>query len=520
MVGKVPVDADITALSDDSFASQAATNPLLQADAMAQASLAASLGLEPDAAAPVALPPALDVSQIPQQAGDVSMAASLMPAPLRAPMVSTKPLREQRAKVGEASKKAGLARAGALGEQKSAISDQAKAITDLAGAQAKSAEAVAGAIESRNARIASAQGMAIKREQAARHNVQDRMAGWRAARAERDTMKIDPDAWYRDKHGSTAGRRIGAAVSVAFGAIGQAFSGGPNTALRIIEGSIDRNLAAQRSKMMQADKSVQGAKEDMTSARQHFSDIEAVNAAERAEIMADAAAQIEALTLRAKTPEIQARGQQLVAELRTKSADLEAAAAENEFTAEMRTLAAEGGIIGQEMSIKGKNAQRAFDAKKASLAMQAKASIKPGSMAPPGLRQTKEAIERGIIPSKEDLKLVKEVSSAWRKADSLFGELINWRTEHGAETIDRTAVAEGKRLAALLIIELKKTGGMGANFSDMEKELIGIPDDPGEFGHVLAKLKTDRRIAAIGVNDSMYAYGFELDQGTGRRRAL
>lgn len=334
------------------------------------------------AGGPAALPPALDMSQVPQPGQGASIGASFTPAPLRAPTVSTAPLREQRAKIGAAGKAGGLARAGALGEQKSAIREQAKAATDLANAQAKSVETVAGAIESRNARIADAQSMAIRREQAARQNVQDRMAEWRNARAERDVMKIDPDAWYRDKHGSTTGRRIGAAVSVAFGAIGQAFSGGPNTALRIIEGSINRNLASQRAKMLTADKSVAGTKEDVTSARQHFSDIAAINAAERAEIMSDAAAQIEALTLRAKTPEIQAKGQQLVAELRGKSADLEARAAETEFGAEMRTLTAQGSVLGQEMAIKSKNAQAVFDAKKATLAMQAKAAGGAGAGKP------------------------------------------------------------------------------------------------------------------------------------------
>jgi len=57
------------------------------------------------------------------------------------------------------------------------------------------------------------------------------------------SSKVDPDHIWKEKG---TGAHVLSAIGIALGAIGQAIGGGPNTAMQIVQGAIDRDIQAQR----------------------------------------------------------------------------------------------------------------------------------------------------------------------------------------------------------------------------------------------------------------------------------
>jgi hypothetical protein len=58
-------------------------------------------------------------------------------------------------------------------------------------------------------------------------------------------------------------------------------------------------------------------------------------------------------------------------------------------------------------------------------------------------------------------------------------------------------------------VELKQVKGMGAHFTEMEKFLLNIPENPGAFGKWQASLEQKLRNAEMGKNNFLRAYNIK-----------
>ena len=87
--------------------------------------------------------------------------------------------------------------------------------------------------------------LATKREDA----MKTRWSAVEDAQREAENLKVDPNRYWND---ASAGQKLGLSVAMALGAIGSSLAGTPNTALQVINEFIDRDTAAQQSKLAQA----------------------------------------------------------------------------------------------------------------------------------------------------------------------------------------------------------------------------------------------------------------------------
>ncbi len=91
---------------------------------------------------------------------------------------------------------------------------------------------------------------------------------------------VDPDRYWANRGGAVG--RIGGAIAVALGAAGAAMTGGPNTALAIIQNEINQDIEAQRAGMERDAQGVQAARSFLDLTRAEFSDRAAAEDAARA----------------------------------------------------------------------------------------------------------------------------------------------------------------------------------------------------------------------------------------------
>jgi len=91
---------------------------------------------------------------------------------------------------------------------------------------------------------------------------------------------IDPNRYWANRGGAVG--RIGGAIAVALGAAGAAMTGGPNTALAIIQNEINQDIEAQRAGMERDAQGVQAARSFLDLTRAEFSDRAAAEDAARA----------------------------------------------------------------------------------------------------------------------------------------------------------------------------------------------------------------------------------------------
>lgn len=92
--------------------------------------------------------------------------------------------------------------------------------------------------------------------------------------------RIDPNRYWADRGGAVG--RIGGAIAVALGAAGAAMTGGPNTALQIIQNEINQDIEAQRAGMERDAQGVQAARSFLDITRAEFTDRQAAEDAARA----------------------------------------------------------------------------------------------------------------------------------------------------------------------------------------------------------------------------------------------
>ncbi len=157
---------------------------------------------------------------------------------------------------------------------------------ELRGAQGAAAEGRAGEIAqviqqraAATAELNAAQEKALAEQQA---NLEKMRVEQEKLRSEyvQQAKSLNPDRLL-----STGGNRAVAAISVALGALGSAFTKGPNFALDIINSAIDRDYQSQKDRLGASRENLSLSQQSMNQVRQMYSDSNAQAAAHRANML-------------------------------------------------------------------------------------------------------------------------------------------------------------------------------------------------------------------------------------------
>ena len=179
----------------------------------------------------------------------------------------------------------------------------------------------AGYIHQRNAELAAIEDQHAR--EAASQKIEQDYQQQRAREAQETVAmkaKADPDRWKV----KGVGAQIAAALGTALGAFGASLNGGPNTALEILNGAMDREIRAMEREFDQA-KDVATLENNMFAEvrRAGMDANEAYHAVKRG-LYEKAGANLDLLAAKYKSPEIQANAQQTKAALMAAAAEADA----------------------------------------------------------------------------------------------------------------------------------------------------------------------------------------------------
>jgi hypothetical protein len=286
---------------------------------------------------------------------------------------------------------------------------------------------------------------AAKAEQALRSQgmaeIESRMAELDSKTAALGDRKYE--GYWADKG---TGTKILGAISLALGAYAQAMGGGPNTALKIINGAM-----AEDFNKFQANTKIK---------------MDAIN---RSRLGIDAKRRLladQVMNLQAKKQADLNIVQAKVAELQTKFQNPEMKAKLDGLQAQLDMQAAQ---------------QRAKFEQSLAQTVTTKVSEQRGAQAA-GIDRELFVPGLGQALTKQDAKELKKAFVTKQDLDSKLKELIALRKTHGGEVFDREAVARGKQLSKELLLKYKDLAKLGV-LSESDMSIIEeiIPADPLQF---------------------------------------
>jgi len=336
----------------------------------------------------------------------------------------------------------------------------------------------------------------------AQKRVDDTMQGYEKTKADYMAREVDPDRLL-----SSGGAKVGSAIAMALGAMGSALSGGPNYAMQIIQSAIDRDIKAQEVELAKAGKAVGMAQNEVGMARQLMGDTQNQKLAAENLKWVDIQKNLELVTMQRADKETLANAAKVNALIAQKIADNEVKMRDNALTREQQ--AAGQGLQAAVAEVGAKQRRQEFKASQATQKAKveaAQAKLIAKSSAPPTLA----LVDPNYTPTTDDTKTAKAMSSAYGRVSKALNKLIAWRAKYGSETIPTEAKRVGRSLAKGVIREFKVMEKMGANFTTLEKELLDIPEDPGEYGYVMASLGTIREGIVDKTVEGMKPYGYTL----------
>ena len=163
-----------------------------------------------------------------------------------------------------------------------------------------------------------------KRNDAYALKVQGRLDALDSKAAEVASMQVDPGRFYGE---GITGTRVGALVSIALGAIGQAITGSKeNQALNITHKYIDQDIAAQKANIAKARGDLSDQRGLLAEFMKVTDDVEAAEAMARSTYFKSLETQIAGKAAKSQIPVVKARGEVAVAELGQKAANEQAKA--------------------------------------------------------------------------------------------------------------------------------------------------------------------------------------------------
>lgn len=416
----------------------------------------------------------------------------------RPSMASTKPLADVAGRLGALGAQYGELQKTGAGQLSAAAKKSKQALTEEAGISIEIAEGQAKIQREGMAEAERIKGEYVTREVAAQQQLKSKMAAFDAARVDHAAKEIDPGRRY------SGGSRVGAAISMALGALGASKTGGPNLALQIIQGEIDRDIAAQEQMLAKGKDQVAMAQTEVGIARQLLGDEDAARKAAETMLWDGVRRQFEADAAQYKSPQTQVALQKSLAAIDDQTAVRNLDISGKVLDQQRATLTSEGQIAGQMVSAQQRNIQLG-------MAQQAKVeAAKMVSKPPPGL----VLIDPGYKPTDADTKKAQEIASAVGAAIKEVRAFAAWRAKHGAKSrlLSPGIVAEGRTIqkrAMKLILVADKAGG---NVADIEAEMTGVDLEADELGMVIEKLQAVDASLVRSAGAAMLPYGYGLSE--------
>jgi hypothetical protein len=171
-------------------------------------------------------------------------------------------------------------------------------------------------------------------------------------------QKVDPNRLYGN---ADAGTRVSLLIGGALGGMMAGLNGGENQFLKMVQGQIDRDVAAQESNYNRQKDYLSQRNSIYGQMRQQYGDARLANQAYRQAQLEGYKTQIEATTARLGTPEMQAKGQILVDQLDNHLQDVNAGFAKEANVEAQKRAAAAASANAAERARKERAAQQLFE---------------------------------------------------------------------------------------------------------------------------------------------------------------
>jgi hypothetical protein len=237
---------------------------------------------------------------------------------------------------------------------------------------------------------------------------------------------IDPNRFWKSKD---SGAKFTAAIGIMLGGIG----GGPNRALEIVDGAIERDIQAQQASFQNALARGRADAESQSNIfaahRQLLGDEQAALAATKLSMLEAFEARLQGVASKYATEEIQARTQAALAA--TQQAKAKQMADLGPKLEQLALARAEMGLKMAELANKGPN----------------------GELLIP---------EVGVGLDKEATKEVRAMASARNNSMRLVGDAAKIRAKFGGEAFPTVAKKDLQRIGAELTVALNKSGRLGS----------------------------------------------------------
>lgn len=297
----------------------------------------------------------------------------------------------------------------------------------------------------------------------------------------RENMKQEPvEGW-------GFGRRLGAGIAMALGAIGSAYTGGQNQALQIIKLGIEREAMNHKRRAAQRAEKTGAQRTIYSLAKDHYNDVESQALAAKAAQYGLIKKKIELEAAKSSSSLVKVKAAEAIAALDAEQQksiqELNQNQIKNEFVMRQGVLEGEKTKFGVE-SAKLAQRQSKIDKLKA-----IKAAQEAGD--PLAVIGTKRL--PGFTPSSKMREAATTIKTSFDEAAPLFDELIEKVDTEGFAAPGTDASEDMKQLSNDLNNAMRRMNMAGANFTDSERELQGIISNPGGINLALQKLKTARR---------------------------
>lgn len=430
-----------------------------------------------------------------------------------------------------------------LDQQQQGLAMQGQAAQQTAAADAAQGDAEMAAISERNTRLEQERQKAAQDEQRwlqRRKEIEDKVATDTDRWAE---YKIDPGRRWKNM---STGRKIGAAISVAMTALGDALQhkNGPNLAIEMISKSIEDDVNLQVQERQHLGDVASRSRTSLDDYRRNYGDWKEARALKLAEEYKRTADEIERIAAGAKTERAKANGLAMAGEFRGRAGALENGVAQAgwnremnlaKFAEEKRHAKATEGIAraGQKQEadqfaerMKFEYAKLDAEAAKATAdgnAKKAKDILERGVPAPPAAvldaegnptgelnRNTGTLILENALP--EEAKEARHKMAVANELIDVIDEIVSIRSESGGATAALNSDAY-QRLSVLQnkAATLAKDGTQGLSSENDMKLVIGAAgtDDVTSFRDQAAKLAEARARIVKSANGKLHSLGYK-----------
>lgn len=327
-------------------------------------------------------------------------------------------------------------------------------------------------------------------EAARQGRMQNAITDLEQAQEQLKDAKIDPERWY----GTGPGKRIGAAIATALGAMGAAQGGIPNYALQIINDAVNRDIMAQKAELNKKGQLVSLQQNMLSVLRGQGMDERAAENAARV-ILKDRAAQgLDILASQYQDKELKAKAIGLKSELQKNTAiDMRNYLMSSE-QAQAARLQAEGNLAAQRESLGLQRAQIAWQRRAAALNARAAKPLPKdvirGMSAYASAEEMLDQMEKDFIAHAE---------GRWIAATSGLNQFLPTGTD-AAQYGDFASLAAG---------QIGRNLNKGERFTDEDEErwqgYVPTAGDSKERG--LAKIENMRKMVRRKKVGELRAYG-------------